>query len=193
MEVQLVDYTQNAERKIAEYAAICYAADTSEAACNRRINKLLDLDHLATLRFATATFLVSGISRACSHQFVRAKHLDFLQQSQRYVKQHDTEFIYPGTGSDEKISEAYQLLQRVYDELIQDGVRKENARFVLPEGTATELYVTGNFQAYKDFLHNRQDKHAQWELRSVAAEIAKHLGSIAPTIFKKELEIASTR
>lgn len=191
MEVLMVDHTENPERRISTYAAICYAADLSEAACDRRINKLLDLNHLATLRFASATFLLSDISRACSHQIVRAKHLDFLQESQRYVKQHGASFVYPGTEHDGKISGAYQIAQRIYDELIASGVRKEDARYVLPNGITTELYVTGNFQAWKDFLRNRQDKSAQWEARSVANEIAKHLYSIAPTIFKKEYEIAS--
>lgn len=190
MEVLMVDHTENPERLIATLAAICYAADLSEAACDRRINKLLDLNHLATLRFASATFLVSGISRACSHQIVRAKHLDFLQESQRYVKQHGASFVYPGTGSDGKISGAYQLVQRIYDELIEAGVRKEDARYVLPNGITTEMYVTGNFQAWSDFLRNRQDKSAQWEIRGVAHKIALHLESIAPTIFKKQGDLA---
>jgi thymidylate synthase ThyX len=42
---------------------------------------------------------------------------------------------------------------------------------VLPEATQTELIVTGNFQAWLDFIKLRADTHAQWEIRQVAKEI----------------------
>ena len=51
------------------------------------------------------------------------------------------------------------------------GIKKEDARFVLPEATQTELIVTGNFQAWLDFIKLRADTHAQWEIRTVAKEI----------------------
>ena len=49
--------------------------------------------------------------------------------------------------------------------------KKEDARFVLPEATTTELVVTGNFQAWLDFIALRADTHAQWEIRNVAKTI----------------------
>ena len=83
MQVTMTDVTENAEVKIAEYAAICYDADTSPDRNKKRVKSLMKQRHLATLRFASATFLVEGISRACSHQIVRHPHLSFLQRSQR--------------------------------------------------------------------------------------------------------------
>ena len=59
----------------------------------------------------------------------------------------------------------------LYKRLLDDGVKKEDARFVLPEATTTELVVTGNFQAWLDFIKLRADSHAQWEIRAVAKEI----------------------
>jgi thymidylate synthase (FAD) len=59
----------------------------------------------------------------------------------------------------------------MYERLIKEGVKKEDARFVLPEATTTELVVTGNFQAWIDFIKLRADKHAQWEIREVARTI----------------------
>ena len=184
MNVQLVDATENAEYKIAKAAAICYSADTSPEACQRRMGKLLNLNHLATLRFAYATFHISGISRACSHQFVRAKHLDFLQESQRYVNQKNCEFVIPNIEDVAKISiqTLYDNCIKTYQNLFDLGVRKEDARYILPNAATTQLYVTGNFQAWKDFLKNRTDKAAQWEIREVALEIEKQLNNIAPNI-----------
>ena len=186
--VTLVDITENAEIKIASYAAICYNSKTDEESNERRIKNLLKMGHLATLRFASATFMVSNITRVCSHQFVRSKHLDFLQQSQRYVNQSNVTFTTPIDVL--KNQELLQMYSKgvadafvLYDKLIEKGIKKEDARFVLPECTNTTLIVTGNFQAWKDFIHLRDDKAAQWEIRDVAQRIKKELAKHAPTIF----------
>lgn len=186
MKVTLVDYTDCPERQIAEYAAICYDSDTSDEACTRRIKKLMNVGHLATLRFAYATFKIEGISRVCSHQFVRSKHLDFLQESQRYVNQNGCDFVYPYCATQEiedLVLRSYLDSKDTYDLLISRGMRKEDARMVLPNATTTSLYVTGNFQAWKDFLALRKDPSAQWEIQNVAYEIEEWLNNIAPHCF----------
>ena len=183
MEVVLKDITEDAEYKIGLYASACYDANTDRDACIRRAKSCTTSGHLATLRFASAVFHVSGISRACSHQFVRSKHLDFLQQSQRYVNQETCSFVYPNTPHDTRISGAYQSAMAAYKELIEAGVKKEDARMVLPAGAATELYVVGNLQAWKDFIRLRADKHAQREIREVAKEINNQLHKHCPNIF----------
>ena len=181
--VELLDITENALEKIGRYAGICYNSSQEPKACVRRAVACKDKGHLATLRFATATFHVSGISRICSHQFVRSKHLDFLQRSQRYCEEDIPQHVYPGTKMDTRISSAYQSAYAVYQELIAAGVKKEDARFVLPEGTCTELVVTGNFQAWLDFIKLRADVHAQWEIRAVAKAINNELAKHADGLF----------
>ena len=172
MNVELKFITPNALQQIGEYAGICYNSSLEETACIKRAVSCKDKGHLATLRFAHATFHVSGISRACSHQFVRSKHLDFLQRSQRYCSEKETIFVLPESFKDDP-EVLYQLAkqQYLYNNLIASGVKKEDARFVLPEATTTELIVTGNFQAWLDFIKLRADKHAQWEIREVAKTI----------------------
>jgi thymidylate synthase (FAD) len=171
MKVELEFITPDALHLIGRFAGICYNSSLEPNACARRAVSCKDKGHLATLRFAHAVFRVSGISRSCSHQFVRSKHLDFLQRSQRYCSEEETKFVYPHTPEDFKISGLYQRALTVYKELLDAGVKKEDARFVLPEGTETELIVVGNFQAWLDFIRLRADKHAQWEIREVAKTI----------------------
>lgn len=189
MLVKLLDITENPLEKIGSYAGICYNSSQEPKACVKRAINCKDKGHLATLRFAHATFHVAGISRICSHQFVRSKHLDFLQRSQRYCEESIPKFVYPGTRMDTRISSAYQSAYAAYEELIAAGVKKEDARFVLPEGTQTELIVTGNFQAWLDFINLRLDKHAQWEIRAVAREINNVLAEHAPGLFNWAPEI----
>lgn len=190
MKVTLVDYTKQAEWLIGEAAAICYDADTSLDACIRRAKKCKDSGHLATLRFASAYFNVTGISRVCSHQIVRMAHAGILQRSQRYVKETAVEYIDPPAlahcSYDEQLEWAsiQDRAESLYLKLVDTkAMKKEDARYILPQGCSTEMNLCLNFQGWRDFLRNRNDKHAQWEVRDVAAEIQHHLASIAPNIF----------
>ena len=190
MKVTLKDYTKNPEVVIGENAAICYDADTSEAACIRRANKCKDSGHLATMRFAYATFNVSGISRICSHQLVRIAHAGILQRSQRYTADSKVEYINPPvlSGCPDGFVEQWEEVQlqasRLYHHAINNKLlRKEDARYILPQSCTTELNLCLNFQGWQDVLKNRTDKAAQWEVREVALEIERQLKTIAPNLF----------
>ena len=190
MKVTLIDHTFNPEVMIGRAAAICYDSDTSEDASIRRAAKCKDSGHLATLRFAYASFNVSGISRVCSHQIVRMAHAGILQRSQRYVKESFVEYIDPPALSDCDLNDQIEWTQiqiraeRLYLKLLETKqMKKEDARYILPQGCSTEMNLCLNFQGWRDFLRNRNDKHAQWEVRSVAEEIQNHLHNIAPNIF----------
>ncbi len=186
MKVTLVQSTPNPEEHIGLLAGICYGktGEQSPEQCIKRAYHCVTKGHLSTLRFAHATFLIEGISRICSHQFVRSKHLDFLQRSQRYCNEEETNVIIP-----ESISKYDLVLEhmsdsiKIYENLILNGVKKEDARFILPQGTTTELLVVGNFQAWYDFIKLRSGKEAQWEIRAVAHEINRQLHGIAPNVF----------
>jgi thymidylate synthase (FAD) len=189
MKVTLVQSTPNPEEHIGLLAGICYGktGEQSPEQCIKRAEHCVTKGHLSTLRFAHATFLVEDISRICSHQFVRSKHLDFLQRSQRYCNEEETNVVIPETISKYDVQDFLYNAQILYENLIKNGVKKEDARFILPQGTTTEILVVGNFQAWYDFIKLRSGKEAQWEIREVAHEINRQLHGIAPNIFK-ELE-----
>jgi thymidylate synthase (FAD) len=189
MQVTLLDHTTDPEARIGSMAAICYDANTEREASIRRAAHCKDSGHLATLRFAYATFNVSGISRVCSHQIVRMAHAGILQRSQRYVKETNVEFVVPECVRDlppELYDKWAGILARsrdLYLACIDAGMKKEDARYILPQGCSTELNLCLNFQGWHDFLKNRADKAAQWEVRDVAFEIRRQLGRIAPNLF----------
>ena len=188
MKVTLVQSTPNPEEHIGLLAGICYGktGEQSPEQCIKRAEHCVTKGHLSTLRFAHATFLVADISRICSHQFVRSKHLDFLQRSQRYCNEGEVKIVIPSSikGEHKTIVETvYAELTQVYKDLIAEGVKKEDARFILPQGTTTELLVVGNFQAWYDFIKLRSGKEVQWEIRAVAHEINHQLHKIAPNVF----------
>jgi thymidylate synthase (FAD) len=142
------------------------------------------------MRFAYADFEIDGISRVCSHQIVRLAHAGLLQRSQRYVKETKVEYIDPPAVALLPVDVAYKwaLIQDMAEELYLHLVdtklmKKEDARYILPQGCATKLRMCLNFQAWQDFLNNRCHPAAQWEVRTVAMEIRNQLTQLAPELF----------
>ncbi len=62
----------------------------------------------------------------------------------------------------------------VYDHLIEAGVPKEDARFVLPQGVATNFVTTVNLRSLAHLYRLRvQEPGAQWEIRELVLEMVK--------------------
>ncbi len=154
-------------------------------------------DAEAQLHHGSATFFFEGISRACTHQLVRHRLASFSQESQRYVgldKGGWKVIIPPDIEGNEKtearLNEAWDYLQQLYQELRQMGVRKEDARFLLPNATETRIVTTMNFAAWSHFLWLRAvDKAAQWEIRRLGQLVLEMLYSIAPAVFQEHWDV----
>lgn len=192
MKVELLFVTPNSEEFLGIVAGECYGADISDPDKNvKRAKHCSSKGHLAVLRFAHAVFRVSDISRVCSHQMVRSKHLDFLQKSQRYTKTDFSEclslevppFFETYDDAAEVLKESLEHSYEQYNKLLSLGAKKEDARMVLPNFSPTSLNVVGNFQAWLDFIKLRNAKEAQYEIRLVAQEIERQLKEVAPNLF----------
>lgn len=189
MNVELKFITPDAEAYIGEAAAECYDSNTEREACLRRAKHCLAVSHLATLRFAYADVRISGISRVASHQIVRVAHAGILQRSQRYVKETAVEFIDPPAlaALPAHLRHAWEKnnaeAEALYLACIEAGMKKEDARYKLPQACTTSLRLCGNFQMWHDLLTNRTAKAAQWEVREVAVEILRQLNAHAPNVF----------
>jgi thymidylate synthase (FAD) len=148
---------------------------------------------LAALRFAYATFLVEDISVACQNQVVRSKHLDFMVQSKRYVDHNKGEFkfIMPedvtDTTSKVILDMHWQDSIDRYNMLLANGVKKEDARAVLPANTSTKMYITGNLQGVMSFFKLRLNSHAQKEIRKLAEKMWDLMKVEYPQVFIDEL------
>ena len=71
----------------------------------------------------------------------------------------------------------------LYNDLLEAGVAREQARMVLPLATKTKIHMTGSIRSWVHFLELRDDSHAQKEIQLVAQEIKR--------IFIKEFPIIS--
>ena len=139
----------------------------------------------------SATFLFEGISRACTHQLVRHRLASFSQESQRYVglDKGDWNAIIPPAIAQQpearaKLDEAWNYLQETYQALREMGIRKEDARFLLPNAAETRIVATMNFAAWSHFLWLRAvDKAAQWEIRAMGQRVLEMLHAVAPDVY----------
>src|SRR3989338_3842165 len=96
MKVTLISITANAEELIANAARVCYASEPKTPDANKKLlGTLREMEHMSTFEHASATFLIDGISRACSHQLVRHRVASYSQQSQRYVNEEGFDYITP--------------------------------------------------------------------------------------------------
>ncbi len=166
---------------------VCYRSESrGEPAAFLRAR--LREGHESLIEHASATFELSGISRACSHQLVRHRLASYSQESQRYVELTAPEWVVPPAIQADPEARAVweQFTAQVgaaYEALRARGIRKEDARFVLPNATATRLVVTMNFRELRHFFRLRITPAAQWEIREVAVQMLGLLVPHAPTVF----------
>lgn len=72
----------------------------------------------------------------------------------------------------------------LYEQMIDDGVAPEQARFVLPQGCMVNWIWTGSLAAYARFCKLRLDSHAQGEVTDLAEEISKIIQPLFPYSWK---------
>lgn len=178
MKITLLDSTVDPLFVISMCARTCYNSRAKDDVSTREsfIKGLIKSGHDSVLENAIATFDITGISRACQNQIVRHRiGCSYCVQSQRYVNVTDNEVIIPHKLFLQwpESLEAVREIKRMYSELLNLGVAKEDARYLLPLGTTTNMTMTMNFRALRHFLKLRLSKRAQWEVRLVAGQILK--------------------
>jgi thymidylate synthase (FAD) len=189
VKVTLLRVTEDPEGLIAQSARVCYASEPkAEEADEKLIRNLRSWGHLSTFEHAQATFLIEGVSRACTHQLVRHRLASYSQQSQRYVNEEGFDYVTPPmVEKDPKLKKRYDAAvedaRKSYKELIDSGVPKEDARFLLPNSVAAKIVVTMNFRELRHFIQLRTAKGAQWEIRELAKEMLRLLKEEAPNAF----------
>lgn len=121
------------------------------------------------------TFLIS-CSRNCSQQLSRHRGASISQESQRYVDSRNNPLILPPSISEKNrqlMESSYMASIELYEKLREDGVKKEDARSILPGGIQTRMVVSFDYYELLHFLKLRTEKHAQWEIREIARKMLK--------------------
>jgi len=189
-EVRLISITPHAEELIERAYRNCFQSECAEDIEKRRefIRRCIKLGHLSPLEFADAVFEVI-CSKVCTHQLVRHRIASYAQESQRRVKVKDLDYIVvpPKVLESQEALEVFlEAVRRgfeAYEKLLELGIKKEDARYVLSQCVKSKILVKMNFRAWRHFLELRCDKAAQWEIREVAMRILEILNMYAPSVF----------
>jgi len=189
--VELVAYTPQPDKVIAESASISHSSKFKKLDENKvkyLINLLKKLGHESVFEHASFTFKIEGISRVCTHQLVRHRIASYTQQSQRYVLLKDIEFIVPEDVQKSKfLDEFIEIAERAYElyrKMVRSGIKKEDARYILPHGVSTKIVVTMNARELRHFFRLRCEKDAQWEIRTLAIKMLEKCYEVAPITFE---------
>jgi len=189
-EVRLLAITPNAEKLIEEAGRTCYLSldkitDESE---KNFIRSCIRRGHHSILEHATASFRILGASRAFTHQLVRHRLASFSQQSQRYVDEREFNYIIPkDVLENDEARDLYRAFidhcRDTYGKLRGLGIKKEDARFVMPNALESQIVFSANFRELRTIFGLRLEKSAQWEIRSVCLGMLKIVQKEAPSVF----------
>ncbi len=196
VKVELLEHTPDPERTIAAAARLCYApigADElfekmSDKEVTKLIGFLIGAGHLSAVEHASFTFAIEGISRACTHQLVRHRLASYNQQSQRYVRFGNVDFIIPpAVRRDDTLREEFEKQMEIcvtaYHRLLEAGIEPEDARYILPQSVETKIVMTMNARELLHFFTLRCCTRAQWEIRFLALKMLKMVKKTAPAVF----------
>jgi len=189
LEVELVAITPDPEKVIEQAGRTCYLSfdrieEDSDAAF---IKRLLKVGHESPLEHAYATFRIRNCSRAMTHQLVRHRLMAVSQQSQRYVNEDQFAYVLPETLPPEYVEDFHRdmaTIQQMYRKWRDRGLKKEDARFVLPNACVSEIVVSADFREWRHIFQLRLSAKAQWEIRKACGMMLAILKQHAPACFE---------
>ncbi len=140
------------------------------------VKKVLSSGHHSTVEHCQFVFAISGVSRACTHQLVRHRHMSFSQKSQRYVTEKGNfEYITPPKIENSNLNEEYkELMEKIsnfYEKMITAGIPAEDARAILPNATTSSLVVSLNLRELMHLAQLRLCTNAQLEIRTLVKKM----------------------
>lgn len=174
MSVQLIDITPNAMEKLALVASVCYQSQPS----GKVVKKILDLGHWSVFEHCYATFKID-MSVAVLLQITRHRHLSFTVQSSRATEL--TDFYEP---DDERVLNTIdEMMTRYHIRANSGNYEHDELLYMLPKAAMYQVYVTGNFRAWMEYLPKRMCQRALQEHRAIANKIGRILATEYPDIF----------
>jgi flavin-dependent thymidylate synthase len=145
--------------------------------------KLSELEYMANTipsswEFVDYTFMIEGVTRAFTHQFVRSRHWSFAQQTHRVLDVSTGKGWEYGIGpsimnnpfAKEKYENGMAYIDDLYKELIHGaGVTIEDARGILPTNILTNIVGKCTMRGFVELIYKRSGPRVQKEYRDVLA------------------------
>jgi thymidylate synthase (FAD) len=209
MHVKLVSYTQSVDssQSLQDLVAYCARISNPENQNNtetneKLINYLIKNNHWSPLEMVNICLEIET-TRDIARQILRHRSFSFQEFSQRYAvanlgfeykeariqdkknRQNSIEI------EDPNLQETWENIQgnvvesaeTAYKWALENGIAKEQARAVLPEGmTLSRLYMNGTLRSWVHYIQLRSGNGTQKEHRDVALKCAAEIELIFPMI-----------
>lgn len=201
--------TTSVEQTVEAAGRICYMSfgeHQSPRDNPEYVKRLVNQGHESVLEHVSWGFLITGISRAFTHQLVRHRvGFSYSQLSQQYHEEIEAQFIDPHVDLPPQARKAWDhaitTAKQAYAEILESLRSLENqpaddlcvreirrairstARGVLPNAIETKIWTTVNARALRHFLQVRGAIAGDLEMRQVAAEMLRIVKRRAPSLF----------
>ena len=193
MNVKLVTITPDAEKMMAYIARVSNPNNQENEKYAGLLKYCIKHNHWSVFEQATMTLEIET-TRAIAAQILRHRSFTFQEFSQRYAQtDHLGEIPIPDLRrQDEKnrqnstddldefvkqklelqIKTLFSSAEALYHQMLEEGVAKECARFVLPLATPTKIYMTGSCRSWIHYINLRSAHGTQKEHMEIARECA---------------------
>ena len=192
MDVKFVSITPDAEKMMAYIARVSNPSNQQNENYSGLLKYCIKHNHWSVFEQSSMTLEIEP-TRGLAAQILRHRSFTFQEFSQRYAdtKLLDTQIPVPDLRSQDlknrqnsnddipqEKKEEYQALiarhfedsMNLYNALLDEGVAKECARFVLPLATPTRLYMTGSCRSWIHYINLRSAHGTQKEHMDVVAK-----------------------
>lgn len=205
MKVELIAYTPNPDYVCAVASQTCVSHNIPKdgLVALASLKHATASGHESVTEHASFSFAISGVSRALTHQLVRHRLASYSQQSQRYVDMNEFEYVTPASMDGrviveydffrnrngyvpirEMFADIMENLRRYYKRMIDAGIPEEDARYILPNATCTNIVVSVNARELRHMAEERMCARAQWEIRELVTKMVELAKEVAPTLFE---------
>ena len=192
--VELVTSTPNAEKTMAYIARVSNPKNQDNENFEKLIQYCIKNEHWSVFEQAYLTIQIET-NRGIAAQVLRHRSFTFQEFSQRYAdstqlgdiplpelrrqdyKNRQNSFAdLPSeisTKFESRMKDQFRQAIELYEDMIEAGIAKECARFVLPLATPTRIYMTGSCRSWIHYIKLRSAHGTQKEHMQIAKECQK--------------------
>ena len=203
--VQLITSTPNAEKSMAYIARVSNPKNQDNDDFTKLIGYCIKNEHWSVFEQAYMTLQIET-TRGIAAQILRHRSFTFQEFSQRYadsmqlgeipipeLRRQDNKNRQNSISDlqkeiintfNKKIKHQFDQNKELYEEMLEAGIAKECARFVLPLATPTRIYMTGSCRSWIHYINLRTGHGTQKEHMEIAQE--------CKNIFSKEYPVVSS-
>jgi len=201
--VKLITSTPNAEKSMAYIARVSNPKNQDNNDFTKLIGYCIKNEHWSVFEQAYMTLQIET-TRGIAAQILRHRSFTFQEFSQRYADSRELgEIPIPQLRRQDnknrqnsisdlpeeiiknfniKIKQQFHQNKQLYEEMLEAGIAKECARFILPLATPTRIYMTGSCRSWIHYINLRTGHGTQKEHMDIAQECKNIFSNEYPVV-----------